>query len=82
MRLRGCIISIHFSVTIGGQSGEEEVVELEAAAVVVVVWKRQIWLCLVGKSDSMLEWHFRKSTVCYKKAYYNPQQVALHLENW
>lgn len=73
MRLGGCIISIHFSVSIGGQSGEE---------VVVVVWKRQIWLCLVGKSESMSEWHFRKTTLCYKKAYYNPQQVALCLENW
>lgn len=62
MRLRGCIISIHFSVTPGGQSLE----------LVVVVEKTD--MALVGKEGHLREGQSEISentNYVRKKAYYN-----------
>lgn len=62
MRLRGCIISIHFSVTTGGQSLE----------LVVVVEKTD--MALVGKEGHLREGQSEISentNYVRKKAYYN-----------
>lgn len=62
MRLRGCIISVHFSVTTGGQSLE----------LVVVVEKTD--LALVGKEGHLREGQSEISentNYVRKKAYYN-----------